>query len=93
MAVDCCACVLNGGSCAANVKLVERGNKWAGLLGAAGNVRFEVANATVSLQHILGGTSPYPGPLSLVTIQFPGAGILSILGPVVAYFIDQCASS
>lgn len=54
------------------IQLVDRGNAWAGLVGATENVRFEVANATVSLQHMLGGTSPYPGPLSLVTIQFPG---------------------
>eukprot|EP00884_Botryococcus_braunii_P022195 jgi/Botrbrau1/865/Bobra.0352s0055.2 len=49
-------------------KLVDRGNEWARLAGLSGRVRFETANATVSLASLL---STYPGPLTLLTIQFP----------------------
>lgn len=54
------------------MQLVERGNTWAKLCQAEHQVHFAVANATVSLAHILAGPLPYPGPISLVTIQFPG---------------------
>lgn len=54
------------------MQLVERGNTWAHLCGAEGQVQFAMANATVSLAHMLSGPNPYPGPVSMVTIQFPG---------------------
>jgi hypothetical protein len=45
---------------------VRRANEWAALLGVGGRVRYEVANATVSLAGLL---ASYPGPLALVAIQ------------------------
>ncbi|CAL8460862.1 g393 [Coccomyxa elongata] len=49
-------------------KLMERANEWAKILELQNNVHFMMANATVSLESML---ATYPGPLSLVTIQFP----------------------
>ncbi|KAK9909195.1 hypothetical protein WJX75_008585 [Coccomyxa subellipsoidea] len=49
-------------------KLMERANEWAKLLDLHKSVHFMMANATVSLESML---ATYPGPLSLVTVQFP----------------------
>ena len=48
--------------------VVDRANRWADGLELQRRVRFVLANATVSVSHMLGS---YPGPLSLVCIQFP----------------------
>ncbi|EIE25586.1 S-adenosyl-L-methionine-dependent methyltransferase, partial [Coccomyxa subellipsoidea C-169] len=49
-------------------KLMERANEWARILELQNSVHFMMANATVSLESML---ATYPGPLSLVSIQFP----------------------
>ena len=48
--------------------VVDRANRWAEGLSLQNRVRFVLANATVSLAHMLRN---FPAPLSLVTIQFP----------------------
>lgn len=48
--------------------VVDRANRWANTLELQRRVRFVLANATISLEHML---CSFPGPLSLVTIQFP----------------------
>ena len=48
--------------------VVDRANRWAETLELQRKVRFVLANATVSVDHML---RSFPGPLSLVTIQFP----------------------
>jgi tRNA (guanine-N7-)-methyltransferase len=48
--------------------VVDRANRWAETLELQRKVRFVLANATVSVEHML---RSFPGPLSLVTIQFP----------------------
>lgn len=48
--------------------VVDRANRWAENLELQRKVRFVLANATVSVEHML---RSFPGPLSLVTIQFP----------------------
>ena len=47
---------------------INRANAWAKHLQMDKRVRFVRANATVSFQHML---SSYPGPIDLVTVQFP----------------------
>lgn len=47
---------------------IDRANRWANQLGYHRRVRFVRANATVSLTSML---STYPGPIELITIQFP----------------------
>jgi tRNA (guanine-N7-)-methyltransferase len=48
---------------------VDRANRWGEELGLAGNrTCFVMANATVSLEHML---STYPGPVDLIAVQFP----------------------
>lgn len=49
-------------------KLMDRANEWAKILELQNSVHFMMANATVSLESML---ATYPGPLSLVTVQFP----------------------
>lgn len=48
--------------------IVERANGWATTLNLHTRARFMVANATCSFFPVL---STYPGPISLVTIQYP----------------------
>jgi tRNA (guanine-N7-)-methyltransferase len=48
--------------------VVDRANRWAENLELQRKVRFVLANATVSVENML---KTFPGPLSLVTIQFP----------------------
>jgi tRNA (guanine-N7-)-methyltransferase len=48
--------------------VVDRANRWAETLEVQSKCRFVLANATVSVEHML---RTFPGPLSLVTIQFP----------------------
>lgn len=48
--------------------IIKRANEWAGHLGLADRVHFVRSNATVSISSLL---STYPGPVELVTIQFP----------------------
>lgn len=45
---------------------MERANQWAQISEVGDRVRFQLANATVSLDHML---SSYPGGVELVTIQ------------------------
>lgn len=47
---------------------INRANTWAKHLQMDRRVKFVKANATVSFQHML---SSYPGPIELVTVQFP----------------------
>ncbi|BDA41833.1 probable tRNA (guanine-N(7)-)-methyltransferase at N-terminal half [Coccomyxa sp. Obi] len=49
-------------------KLMDRANDWTKILELQHSVHFMMANATVSLESML---ATYPGPLSLVTVQFP----------------------
>jgi tRNA (guanine-N7-)-methyltransferase len=48
--------------------IIKRANEWAVHLGLNSRVHFEKSNATVSIESML---STYPGPVELVTIQFP----------------------
>ena len=48
--------------------IIKRANEWAMHLGLDARVRFVRSNATVSISSLL---STYPGPVELVTIQFP----------------------
>ncbi|GLI71109.1 hypothetical protein VaNZ11_016182 [Volvox africanus] len=48
--------------------LVDRANHWVDRLGLQGRVHYVFANATVSLETLLGS---YPGPITDVFIQFP----------------------
>ena len=48
------------------LQLIVRANTWAQAMGMQGQVLFELANATISLQSLL---ASYPGPLTLATIQ------------------------
>ena len=54
-----------------DMQLVERGNSWAETVQATDRVQFLLANATVSLQHLLAGPQPYPARVDLVTILHP----------------------
>jgi Putative methyltransferase len=51
-----------------NAQAVDRAQEWAAALGLTHSVRFVLANATVSMLPLL---RSYPGPISLITIQFP----------------------
>ena len=48
--------------------IIKRANEWAMHLGLDSRVHFVRSNATVSIESML---STYPGPVELVTIQFP----------------------
>ncbi|KAG2426649.1 hypothetical protein HXX76_012962 [Chlamydomonas incerta] len=48
--------------------LVERSNEWVARLGLGGAVHYVFANATVSLEALLGS---YPGPVTDAFVQFP----------------------
>lgn len=48
--------------------IIKRANEWAMHLDLNSRVHFEKSNATVSIESMM---STYPGPVELVTIQFP----------------------
>ena len=48
--------------------IIERANRWVEAMGLAPRVRYAMANATVSLEHML---ASYSAPIDLLAVQFP----------------------